>query len=63
MLLHHVMGELEKEKGAWGYVEGGMGGVSRAIASSARSVGVDIFTEKVISVYLFFFFFAAYFAV
>lgn len=46
VLLHHVMGELEKEKGAWGYVEGGMGGVSRAIASSARSLGVDIFTEK-----------------
>ena len=47
VLLHHVMGELEKEKGAWGYVEGGMGGVSQAIASSARSRGVDIFTEKV----------------
>ncbi|XP_073338558.1 pyridine nucleotide-disulfide oxidoreductase domain-containing protein 2 [Pagrus major] len=46
VLLHHVMGELEKEKGAWGYVEGGMGGVSQAIASSARSHGVDIFTEK-----------------
>ncbi|KAM4607005.1 pyridine nucleotide-disulfide oxidoreductase domain-containing protein 2 isoform 2-T2 [Polymixia lowei] len=46
VLLHHVMGELEKEKGAWGYVEGGMGGVSKAIASSARSHGADIFTEK-----------------
>ncbi|XP_041803527.1 pyridine nucleotide-disulfide oxidoreductase domain-containing protein 2 isoform X2 [Chelmon rostratus] len=46
VLLHHVMGELEKEKGAWGYVEGGMGGVSQAIASSARSHGVEIFTEK-----------------
>ncbi|XP_071770277.1 pyridine nucleotide-disulfide oxidoreductase domain-containing protein 2 [Centroberyx gerrardi] len=46
VLLHHVMGELEKEKGAWGYVEGGMGGVSKAIASSARSYGADIFTEK-----------------
>ncbi|XP_069000799.1 pyridine nucleotide-disulfide oxidoreductase domain-containing protein 2 [Embiotoca jacksoni] len=46
VLLHHVMGELEKEKGAWGYVEGGMGGVSQAIASAARSHGVDIFTEK-----------------
>ncbi|XP_072534087.1 pyridine nucleotide-disulfide oxidoreductase domain-containing protein 2 [Salminus brasiliensis] len=45
VLLHHVMGELEKEKGAWGYVEGGMGGVSKAIASSARSLGADIFTE------------------
>nr|XP_057914576.1 pyridine nucleotide-disulfide oxidoreductase domain-containing protein 2 [Doryrhamphus excisus] len=46
VLLHHVMGELEKEKGAWGYVEGGMGGVSKALANSARSFGVDIFTEK-----------------
>ncbi|XP_015235672.1 PREDICTED: pyridine nucleotide-disulfide oxidoreductase domain-containing protein 2 isoform X1 [Cyprinodon variegatus] len=46
VLLHHVMGELEKEKGAWGYVEGGMGGVSRAIAKAAQSYGVDIFTEK-----------------
>ncbi|KAI9535339.1 Pyridine nucleotide-disulfide oxidoreductase domain-containing protein 2 [Dissostichus eleginoides] len=46
VLLHHVMGELEKEMGAWGYVEGGMGGVSNAIANSARSYGVDIFTEK-----------------
>ncbi|XP_054456352.1 pyridine nucleotide-disulfide oxidoreductase domain-containing protein 2 [Anoplopoma fimbria] len=46
VLLHHVMGELEKEKGSWGYVEGGMGGVSEAIARSARSYGVDIFTEK-----------------
>ncbi|XP_075932888.1 pyridine nucleotide-disulfide oxidoreductase domain-containing protein 2 [Anarhichas minor] len=46
VLLHHVMGELEKEKGSWGYVEGGMGRVSQAIASSARSCGVDIFTEK-----------------
>ncbi|XP_068424092.1 pyridine nucleotide-disulfide oxidoreductase domain-containing protein 2 [Clinocottus analis] len=46
VLLHHVMGELEKEKGSWGYVEGGMGGVSQAIANSARSYGVDIFTEK-----------------
>ncbi|KAM9344630.1 pyridine nucleotide-disulfide oxidoreductase domain-containing protein 2 [Symphorus nematophorus] len=46
VLLHHVMGELEKETGQWGYVEGGMGGVSQAIASSARSYGADIFTEK-----------------
>lgn len=41
------MGELEKEKGAWGYVEGGMGGVSQSIARSARSLGADIFTNRV----------------
>ncbi|XP_072293556.1 pyridine nucleotide-disulfide oxidoreductase domain-containing protein 2 isoform X2 [Eucyclogobius newberryi] len=46
VLLHHVMGELEDEKGAWGYVEGGMGGLSNAIANAATSYGVDIFTEK-----------------
>uniref|UniRef100_A0A8C2DSR6 Pyridine nucleotide-disulfide oxidoreductase domain-containing protein 2 n=1 Tax=Cyprinus carpio TaxID=7962 RepID=A0A8C2DSR6_CYPCA len=46
VLLHHVMGELEKEKGAWGYVEGGMGGVSQSIARSAQSLGADIFTNR-----------------
>ncbi|KAI5606326.1 pyridine nucleotide-disulfide oxidoreductase domain-containing protein 2, partial [Silurus asotus] len=49
VLLHHIMGELEKEIGAWGYVEGGMGGVSKSIANSARSLGADIFTEKEVS--------------
>lgn len=46
VLLHHVMGEVEDERGAWGYVEGGMGGVSKAIANAAMSYGVDIFTDK-----------------
>ncbi|XP_029465970.1 pyridine nucleotide-disulfide oxidoreductase domain-containing protein 2 isoform X2 [Rhinatrema bivittatum] len=46
VLLHHVMGELEGKKGCWGYVEGGMGGVSHAIASAAASYGAEIFTEK-----------------
>nr|XP_048713232.1 pyridine nucleotide-disulfide oxidoreductase domain-containing protein 2 isoform X3 [Caretta caretta] len=46
VLLHHVMGELEGQKGAWGYVAGGMGGVSQAIASAAAAHGTDIFTEK-----------------
>ncbi|XP_039767536.1 pyridine nucleotide-disulfide oxidoreductase domain-containing protein 2 isoform X2 [Ornithorhynchus anatinus] len=46
VLLHHVMGSLEGQKGAWGYVEGGMGAVSQAIANSAAARGADIFTEK-----------------
>lgn len=41
------MGELERDIGAWGYVEGGMGGVPKAIANAACSYGVEIFTEKV----------------
>ncbi|XP_041370100.1 pyridine nucleotide-disulfide oxidoreductase domain-containing protein 2-like [Gigantopelta aegis] len=46
VLLHHVMGELEGIKGAWGYVEGGMGGVSRAIANCAEDHGASIFVNK-----------------
>ncbi|KAL3863107.1 hypothetical protein ACJMK2_004882 [Sinanodonta woodiana] len=49
VLLHHVMGELEGVKGAWGYVEGGMGAVSQAIANCALDHGVEIFTEKPVS--------------
>ncbi|KAF4527484.1 hypothetical protein B566_EDAN017752 [Ephemera danica] len=48
VLLHHVMGELEGIKGAWGYPEGGMGGVTQAMASAARSFGVHIFTGKAV---------------
>jgi len=47
VLLHHVMGEIDGLKGAWAYVEGGMGSVSEAIASSARSHGASLFTNKV----------------
>ncbi|XP_078499685.1 pyridine nucleotide-disulfide oxidoreductase domain-containing protein 2 [Lissotriton helveticus] len=46
VLLHHVMGELEGKKGSWGYVEGGMGGVSQAIANAAAAHGAEIFTDK-----------------
>ncbi|NP_001088589.1 pyridine nucleotide-disulphide oxidoreductase domain 2 L homeolog [Xenopus laevis] len=48
VLLHHVMGELEGKKGSWGYVEGGMGMVSQAIAKSAAASGAEIYTEKVV---------------
>ncbi|GCC34749.1 pyridine nucleotide-disulfide oxidoreductase domain-containing protein 2 [Chiloscyllium punctatum] len=48
VLLHHVMGELEGIKGAWGYVEGGMGALSKSIANVAADHGASIFTEKVV---------------
>ena len=41
------MGELEGKKGAWGYVEGGMGALSECIAKSARNSGADIYTSQV----------------
>ena len=48
VLLHHVMGELEGIRGAWGYPEGGMGAVSAAIAKSALSVGAQLFTDSTV---------------
>lgn len=42
------MGELEGLKAAWGYVEGGMGAVSAAIAKSAQSYDAHLFTDKVL---------------
>ena len=45
VLLHHVMGELEGVKGAWGYPEGGMGAVSNAIAKSAIESGAEIVVD------------------
>jgi len=46
VLLHHVMGELEGVRGAWGYPQGGMGAVSGAIAKAALAAGADIFTQQ-----------------
>ena len=48
VLLHHVMGELDGIRGAWGYPEGGMGAVSAAIAKSAISVGAQLFTDSAV---------------
>jgi phytoene dehydrogenase-like protein len=41
----HAMGTLEGIGGAWGYVVGGMGRVSEALAAAAREVGVVVLTE------------------
>ena len=45
VLFHHVMGECNGVRGVWGYVRGGMGGISNAIADSARAAGAEIFTN------------------
>src|SRR5712691_4798470 len=44
VLFHHVMGECDGVRGVWGYVRGGMGGISNAIASSAREKGAEVRT-------------------
>jgi phytoene dehydrogenase-like protein len=45
VMLHHYMGEVDGSFGAWGIPRGGTGAVSQAIASAARSLGVEIRTE------------------
>src|SRR5439155_4108615 len=42
VLFHHVMGECNGVRGVWGYVRGGMGGISNAIAASAKQHGAEI---------------------
>jgi phytoene dehydrogenase-like protein len=42
VLLHHVMGETAGQRGVWGYVRGGMGGLTQALARAARDLGVQI---------------------
>jgi phytoene dehydrogenase-like protein len=45
VLLHHYMGEIDGAFRAWGIPKGGTGGVSNAIGSAARALGVEIRTE------------------
>jgi phytoene dehydrogenase-like protein len=47
VLLHHLMGDLGGA-GGWGFMKGGMGAVSEAIAGSARSRGATIRTDAVV---------------
>lgn len=42
VLLHHRMGEAADVSGGWGFVRGGMGGVSDAIAGAAKAAGAEI---------------------
>ncbi len=50
VMAHHSIGDVgDGQLGSWGYPEGGMGGVSAAIAKSARSFGVEIRTNARVS--------------
>jgi len=44
ILLHHVMGDAAGQRGLWGFVRGGMGGISMALASAAQASGAVIRT-------------------
>src|SRR5260370_28755900 len=45
ILMHHCMGGVNGKRGLWGFVRGGMGAVSEAMAASARSKGAEIRTS------------------
>ena len=45
ILMHHCMGGVGGKRGLWGFVRGGMGAVSEAIAASARAKGAEIRTS------------------
>jgi len=49
ILLHHCMGGVAGHRGLWGFVRGGMGAVSEAIAASARAGGAEIRTGAAVS--------------
>jgi phytoene dehydrogenase-like protein len=42
VLLHHVFGEVNGKKGAWGHAIGGMGAITQAMANCARARGAEI---------------------
>jgi phytoene dehydrogenase-like protein len=44
VIMHHIMGEHEGA-GGWGFIKGGMGSITQALAASAREKGVDIVTD------------------
>ena len=49
ILLHHVFGEVNGVKGAWGHAVGGMGAITQAMAKEAESLGVEIQTNAAVT--------------
>ena len=45
VLMHHWIGEVDGHAGAWGWVMGGMGGVSNAMRRSAEAAGAEVRTD------------------
>ena len=49
VLLHHVFGEVNGKKGAWGHSVGGMGNITQIMAKVCRELGVEISLESPVS--------------
>jgi phytoene dehydrogenase-like protein len=48
VMAHHKIGDGDGALGAWGFPQGGMGGLTAALASAARSFGAEIRTETAV---------------
>jgi phytoene dehydrogenase-like protein len=48
VLLHHVMGEAGGQRGVWGYVQGGLGGLADALEQACLDLRVDIRREAAV---------------
>jgi phytoene dehydrogenase-like protein len=48
ILMHHWIGEVDGQAGAWGWVHGGMGAVSDVLARAARAAGAEILTDSAV---------------
>ncbi len=49
VLLHHVFGEVNGQKGAWGHAIGGMGAITQAMVKACEAQGVEISLEAPVS--------------
>lgn len=48
VIMHHLMGE-NSGAGGWGFIKGGMGAITQALAAYGRTVGVEIRTSSPIA--------------
>jgi phytoene dehydrogenase-like protein len=48
VLLHHVFGEVNGKKGAWGHAIGGMGAITTAMRAACEEAGVEITTDAAV---------------
>ena len=48
VVLHHLLGEVNGKKGAWGHAIGGMGAITQAMAKACGQQGSDIRTDSAV---------------
>jgi phytoene dehydrogenase-like protein len=48
VIMHHIMGE-HQGAGGWGFIKGGMGSITQAIAASGRRFGLEVLTDAAIA--------------